>query len=435
MKLSFGAKAQSRLEKTLSPMAAKLGSNKVLRSLSNGMIMTLPLTLGASLFMIIANFPVPAFTTWLTKIGIAQQLSAISGGTLSILALFVSFTVAYSLTKELKGKPEIGGLFSLASFLIIMPQTIGKGKEAVTGFAGQYMGSQGIFAAIIIGLVVSYTYVRLSHVKRLTLTLPSSVPPMIADSFAPLAVGILIFLGDFVVRFIFSLTPWTNLFDFINKIIAAPIMLIGGSPVAFIFVYMLANLFFWFGLHPAPIQAVMSTIATSMLMSMVAQTQAHQALKYLTNYVVFDFVNNDATGSTLSLIVALLIVAKSKRYRSFSKIALVPNLFGVNEPVVFGLPVMFNAVLVIPFVFSSLISGMIGWLAVKVGFISTLHASVAMSMPWTMPKFIISFFVYGWQGTVVRIIAFIVLIFVYLPFAKMIDAQELHEELSTKEVV
>ncbi|QHM45021.1 Lichenan permease IIC component (plasmid) [Lactiplantibacillus plantarum] len=315
-----------------------------------------------------------------------------------------------------------------------MPQNIGTGKTAITGFAGQYMGSQGIFVAIIIGLAVSYTYVKLSHVKRLTLTLPSSVPPMIADSFAPLAVGILIFCGDFIVRLIFSFTQWENLFDFVNKIIAAPIMLIGGSPVAFIVVYMLANLFFWFGLHPAPIQAVMSTIATSMLMSMIAQTQAHQALKYLTNYVVFDFVNNDATGSTLSLIVALMIVARSKRYRSFSKIALVPNLFGVNEPVVFGLPIMFNAVLVIPFVFSSLVSGAIGWLAVKVGFITTMHASVAMSMPWTMPKFIISFFVYGWQGTAVRIIAFIVLIFLYLPFVKMIDAQELHEERLTKEV-
>ncbi|MDR7678628.1 PTS sugar transporter subunit IIC [Lactiplantibacillus plantarum] len=432
--MSFGAKLQSKLEQTLSPVAAKLGSNKILRALSNGMIMTLPLTLGASLFMIFANFPVPAFTTWLNKIGVAQQLNAISGGTLSILALFVSFTVAYSLTKELKGKPEIGGLFSLASFLIIMPQNIGTGKTAITGFAGQYMGSQGIFVAIIIGLAVSYTYVKLSHVKRLTLTLPSSVPPMIADSFAPLAVGILIFCGDFIVRLIFSFTQWENLFDFVNKIIAAPIMLIGGSPVAFIVVYMLANLFFWFGLHPAPIQAVMSTIATSMLMSMIAQTQAHQALKYLTNYVVFDFVNNDATGSTLSLIVALMIVARSKRYRSFSKIALVPNLFGVNEPVVFGLPIMFNAVLVIPFVFSSLVSGAIGWLAVKVGFITTMHASVAMSMPWTMPKFIISFFVYGWQGTAVRIIAFIVLIFLYLPFVKMIDAQELHEERLTKEV-
>lgn len=433
MKLSFGQKIQSGLEKTLAPIASKLGSNKVLRSLSNGMIMTLPLTLGASLFMILANFPVPAFTDWLTKIGVASQLNAISGGTLSILALFVSFTVAYSYTKELGGKPEFGGLFSLASFLIIIPQTIGKGKSMVTAFAGQYMGSQGIFVAILIGLLVAYAYVKLSNVKKLTLKLPESVPPMIADSFAPLAVGVIIFFGDFLVRLLLSVTQWGNLFDFINKIIAAPIMSIGGSPAAFIFVYMLANLFFWFGLHPAPIQAVMGTIATSMLMSMVAQSQAHHALTYLTNYVVFDFVNNDATGSTLSLIVALMIVAKSKRYRSFSKIALVPNVFGINEPVVFGLPIMFNTLLVIPFVFSSLISGFIGWVAVKIGFITTIHAAVAMSMPWTMPKFIISFFVYGWQGTVVRIVIFIVLLFVYLPFVKMIDNQEVRAELDVEE--
>lgn len=426
--MAFGEKLQAGLEKTLTPVAAKLGTNKVLRGLSNGMIMTLPLTLGASLFMVVANFPVPAFTNWLTAIGVAAQLNAIAGGTLNILALFVSFTVAYSFTKELGGKPEIGGLFSLASFLIVAPQTVGEGKAAVGAFAGQYLGSQGIFVAILIGLLVAYSYVKLSNVKKLTLKLPESVPPMIADSFAPLAVGVLIFFGDFVIRMIFALTQWGNIFDFISKIIAAPIMSVGGSVPAFIFVYMLANLFFWFGLHPAPIQAVMSTIATSMLMSMAAQSQAHAALHYLTNYVVFDFVNNDATGSTLSLVVALLIFAKSKRYKSFSKIALVPNIFGINEPVVFGLPIMFNALLVIPFVFSTLISALLAWVAVKIGFISTIHATVAMSMPWTMPKFITSFFVYGWQGTVLRIIVFVILIFLYLPFLKMMDQKELEAE-------
>ncbi|MFT9190766.1 MULTISPECIES: PTS sugar transporter subunit IIC [Liquorilactobacillus] len=431
--MTFGEKLQAGLEKTLSPIAAKLGSNKVLRSLSNGMIMTLPLTLGASLFMIIANFPVPAFTTWLTNIGVAAQLNAIAGGTLNILALFVSFTVAYSYTKELGGKPEIGGMFSLASFLIVAPQTIGEGKKAITGFAGSYLGSQGIFVGIIMGLIVALLYVKLSNVKKLTLKLPESVPPMIANSFAPLMVGILIFLVDFLIRLAFEFTSWGNIFDFINKVVAAPIRSVGGSVPAFILVYMLANLFFWFGLHPAPIQAVMGTISTSMLLSMVAQSQAHETLQYLTNYVVFDFVNNDATGSTLSLLAALLIFGRSKRYRSFSKIALIPNLFGINEPVVFGLPIMFNAILVIPFVFSTLFSGFIAWIAVKIGFITTLHATVAMSMPWTMPKFVISFFVYGWQGMVLRILIFVILIFIYLPFVKIMDNKELQTEVQVKE--
>ncbi len=426
--MSLGQKIQTGLEKTLVPIASKLGQNKMLQALSGGMILTLPLTLGASMFMIIGNFPIPAFTIWLNKIGVGAQLNAIAGGTISILALYISFTVAYRYTSLLGGKSEIGGLLSLASFLIIMPQNIGSGKNTISGFAGIYLGSQGIFVAIIIALMVAYLYVKLSHVKQLNLKLPDSVPPMISDSFSPLFVGLIIFAIDFVIRLFFSYTHWENIFDFVNDIIAAPLLGIGGSVPALILVYMLASLFFFFGLHPAPIQSIMQTFATTMMMAAIANNQAHQTIKYLPNLVVFDFVNNDATGSTLSLLIAILIFSKTKRYRSFSKVALVPNLFGINEPVVFGLPIMFNAILVIPFVFSTLVSAGLAYIAVKIGFIATYNAKVALSIPWTLPKFITSYFIYGWQGVVLRLLIIIVLVFLYLPFFEILDKNELKLE-------
>ncbi|WP_203634067.1 PTS sugar transporter subunit IIC [Lacticaseibacillus suibinensis] len=422
---------QASLEKLLVPISTKIGSNKILKSLSEGMIMTLPLTLGASLFMVLGNFPVPAVSNWLNAIGIGAQLNAIAGGTLSILALYISFTVAYSYAKQLKAEATTAGILSLASFLVIMPQTVGEGKNIVGAFAGTYLGSQGIFVAILVGLVVSGVYARLSRVPWLTIKLPDSVPPMIANSFAPLLVSLIIFLGDFLVRLGFSYTQWANIFDFINKIIAAPLVSVGGSVPAFILVYMLANLFFWFGLHPAPIQSIMQTIATSMMLVAVTNNADGTPVKYLTNLVVFDFVNNDGTGSTLSLLIAIFIFGRAKRYRSLAKLAIIPNIFGINEPVVFGLPIMFNALMIIPFVFSTLVSAGIAWIAVKVGFIATYHASVAMSMPWTLPKFITSFFIYGWQGVVLRLFIMAVLVVLYLPFLKMLDKKELDEETGT----
>lgn len=169
-----------------------------------------------------------------------------------------------------------------------------------------------------------------------------------------------------------------------------------------------------------------------MMLATIAQTQAHESLKYLSNLVVFDFVNNDGTGSTLSLLVAALIFGKSTRYRSLAKIAVGPNVFGINEPVIFGLPIMFNAIMVIPFVCSTLISASIAWLAVKIHFITTINASILMSMPWTLPKFVTSFFAYGWQGVVLRIIIFVVLIILYLPFFRILDQQEMKKELEAE---
>lgn len=130
---------QAKMEKFFVPMMNKLGNNKVLQSISNGVMMTLPLTLGASVFTILGNFPVPVVSEYLIKIGVAEHLNAISGATIGILALFISFTVAYNFTKLSGADGVRGGLFSLASFLILMPQTVGKASNPIGAFATSYL--------------------------------------------------------------------------------------------------------------------------------------------------------------------------------------------------------------------------------------------------------------------------------------------------------
>ncbi len=207
-------------------------------------------------------------------------------------------------------------------------------------------------------------------------------------------------------------------------------MSVGGSIPAIMLVYVLANVLFFFGIHPSPLQAILSPIILGMQMEAVKNLQNHESISYLTSLVTFDFINNDGTGSTLSLLVAILIFGRSKRYRTLAKLSAAPNIFGINEPVIFGLPIMFNPILFIPFVLSSVVSGTIGFLAVKVGFITTYNASVALGMPWTLPKILTSYFIYGWQGLVTRIIILIVIVFLYYPFFKVLDNQELREEAS-----
>lgn len=421
---------QAKMEKFFVPMMNKLGNNKVLQSISNGVMMTLPLTLGASVFTILGNFPVPVVSEYLIKIGVAEHLNAISGATIGILALFISFTVAYNFTKLSGADGVRGGLFSLASFLILMPQTVGKASNPIGAFATSYLGSSGLFVAFIVALSVAKIYVVLVNNKKVVIKLPESVPPMVAQNFEPLLVGLIIFIIIFVVRLVIGYTSYGNLFDLINKIIAAPLMSVGGSIPAIMLVYVLANVLFFFGIHPSPLQAILSPIILGMQMEAVKNLQNHESISYLTNLVTFDFINNDGTGSTLSLLVAILIFGRSKRYRTLAKLSAAPNIFGINEPVIFGLPIMFNPILFIPFVLSSVVSGTIGFLAVKVGFITTYNASVALGMPWTLPKILTSYFIYGWQGLVTRIIILIVIVFLYYSFFKVLDNQELREEAS-----
>lgn len=419
---------QKWLEKFLVPISTKLGQNKILQSISSGMVMTLPVTIGASVFSIFASFPIKGVADWFNQIGITSSMMAIVNGSMNILALFIAFTIAYSYTQKSDGNGVIAGLFSLSSFFILAPQSVGTGKKVVNAFQMNYLGSEGIIVAIILSVLIGMYYTRLSKNKKLVIKLPDSVPSMVSSSIEPLLIGIIIYITVFIVRAVFDFTPFGNVFDFVNQIITTPLLHIGGSPLTLILLFVLSNILFTFGIHPAAIQSVIMPLVISMMVSSAPAFQEGKTIPYLENLVVFAFANNDAAGATLSLIVVGLILGKSKRYREFFKISSVPNLFNINEPVVFGLPIVLNPILFIPFALSTFISGGMALLAVKIGFITSYNPSLGMGMPWTMPKVISNVMVMGWQGGVIWVINFILMCLLYVPFFKIIDQQALREE-------
>lgn len=421
-------KFQKLLEKTLVPFSNKLGQNKILQSISAGMVMTLPVTIGASLFSILANFPIKTVSDWFNKIGITQPMNAIVNGSMNILAVFIAFSIAYNYAKKSQANGIVAGLFSLSSFFVLAPQSITSGKKTITAFQMDYLGSKGIIVAILLSIIIAIIYVRLNKIKKLVIKLPDSVPSMVSSSIEPLIIGIILFTAVFVIRVIFSYTSFGNVFDFINQIITAPLVHVGGSPWAIILIIALSNVLFFFGIHPAAIQSVIMPIVISMMVSSAPAFQNGKPIPYLKNLVAFSFSNNDAAGATLSLILAGLIVSKSKRYREILKVSSIPALFNINEPIVFGLPIVLNPLMLIPFILSSLISGSISILAVNLGFISTYNPMLALGVPWTMPKFISDFLIMGWQGTIIWIINFVIMLLIYLPFFKVLDLQALKDE-------
>lgn len=425
-------KFQQTLEKTLIPFSNKLGQNKIMQSISAGMIMTLPVTIGASVFSILANFPIKAVSEWFQKVGISQSMTAIVNGSTNILAVFIAFSIAYSYAKRSNANPNIAGLLSLASFFMLAPQSVQNSEEAINAFAMNYLGSEGIIVAILIAIIVSVVYVKLSNIDRLKIKLPESVPSMVSSSLEPLWIGIILFFGVFVVRAVVDYTSYGTIFEFINKMVAAPLMNIGGSVPVILLVFVLSNVLFLFGIHPAAIQAAIMPIIISMMVSNAPAFQAGERIPNLENLAVFGFVNNDAAGATLSLLIVGLLFGKSKRYKEFFKITLIPNIFNVNEPVIFGMPIVFNPIMFIPFSLSSLVTGGIAWLAVKIGFITNYNPMIGLGMPWTLPKVISSAFTVGWQGPIIWIINFILMALIYLPFFKVLDLQALKEEESVQ---
>lgn len=424
---------QSVIDKYVLPIATKFGSNKAIQSISAGLMYTLPLTLGASMFSILANFPIPSVNTWINNTGLTEQFNALLGGTLNIIGFLIAFSIPYSYTKLLdksRSNPLMAAFLSVASFITLMPQSVG--EENLPALSYDYLGSSGMFVAIILGLLIARVYVKLSQNKKLLIKMPEGVPPMVSQSFEPLIVAVIILIGVVIVRIGLSYTQMENMFNLIQTFIGNPITKIGGSVPAFILIGMLANGLFFFGIHPNAINSALIPLLMNMTLVNITAYQEGTAMPYKDIMIVNSFLNNDAVGSTLSLIIAILIIGKSKRYRSFAKISAIPNVFNINEPVIFGLPIMLNPILFIPFFLSTFITGLIGYIGSVSGFISYYDPVLALGMAsvWTIPKFITSFFIMGWQGLLLRLISIAIMVMVYMPFIKALDNQELSKEMT-----
>ncbi|MFD2729356.1 PTS sugar transporter subunit IIC [Enterococcus camelliae] len=421
---------QTFIDKSVLPLATKFGENKTIQAISGGLMYTLPLTLGASLFSILANFPIPAINTWLTKIGLITHFNAVMGGTLNAIALLIAVSIPYTYTKLLNkssGNPMMAAFLSLGTFLILMPQTVGT-KDPVAALSYDYLGSSGMFVAIIVGLIVTRIYLALASNKKLLVRMPEGVPPMVTQSFEPLIIALIILIGVVVIRIGLSYTPLENVFTLVQTVIGGPLMKLGSSAPALILITIIANGLFFFGIHPNAINSALVPLLMTMAMANIEAFQKGVTLPYKDIMILNSFLNNDAVGSTLSLLIAILIFGKSKRYRSFAKVSIVPNFFNVNEPVIFGLPVMLNPILLVPFLLSTVITALIGYVGSVTGFVSYYNPVIGLGLPWTTPKMIASFFSMGWQGLTLRIICLVVMVFVYLPFVKALDRKELQNE-------
>ncbi|KAF1303009.1 PTS sugar transporter subunit IIC [Candidatus Enterococcus willemsii] len=430
-------KFQNIIDQRVLPVATKFGSNKAIQAISGGLMYTLPLTLGASLFSILSNFPIPSVNAWIHNVGLSEHFNALLGGTLNIIGLLIAFSIPYSYTKLLNkssSNPLMAAFISTAAFITLMPQHIIAGEEAIPALSYDYLGSSGMFVAIILGLLIARVYVNLSQKKKLLIRMPEGVPPMVSQSFEPLVVAIIILTGIVFIRIGLSYTPVENIFNLVQVVIGDPITKIGSSVPALILITIIANGLFFFGIHPNAINSALVPILMNMALANVEAYQTGAELPFKDIMIVNSFLNNDAVGSTLSLLIAILIFGKSKRYRSFAKVSIVPNVFNINEPVIFGLPIMLNPILLIPFLLSTGITAIIGYIGTISGFISHYDPTIAIGMAsiWTVPKFISSFFIMGWQGLVLRLISMVIMVAVYLPFVKVLDRQDGLEEKNSQ---
>nr|WP_278679816.1 PTS cellobiose transporter subunit IIC [Clostridium paraputrificum] len=423
-----------KLESIFMPLAEKIGKNKYLISIRDGFLLTTPLLIIGSFFLLIANFPINNWTEfWARFFGEnwTAYMAKPTSATFDIMAILAVVGIAYSFSRELNVDKLSGAAVAVVSWFILMPYKVTDGSVTLNGIPLDWVGSKGIFIGIITAFVSVHIYAWVIK-KGWIIKMPKGVPPAVTQSFAALVPSAVVLGVFFLANSLIAITPYDNAFNFIFKFLQQPLLVLGNTLGAVLVAMGFQHFFWFFGINGGSIVgSIMQPILTPLSMENLSAFQAGTALPNVINQQFYDlFTTFGGAGSTLSMLIAMIIVCRSQRIKNLSKISIVPALFGINEPVIFGLPVVLNPTILIPFLLTPLINILISYFSMVSGLVPFTSG---VSMPWTTPVIISGFLTTGWKGALLQLILVILGVFIYMPFVKMMDKQYKNEELQASE--
>lgn len=410
--------------------AAKISNQRHLIALRDGMASVMPLIIIGSIFMLIGNFPVPAFTDWLDNIGLLQFFNKASDSTFGMIGLGVTFSIAYNLAKRYKVDALSAGLIAISAFVILTPILQ---SEAGNGFPTKYLGSSGLFVGIIVSIVSTEMFQW--FVKRnITIKMPDTVPPNVSRAFTAIVPGFFIILAWFFILIFLHYTGIDDIHALIANTIAKPLGLLTKTLPGIIFVIFVQCFFWMFGIHGA--QVTGPIIEPLLLQNSDANRIAYQAGQELPNIITYEFLYNfvftGGAGCVIALAILIFLFSKSKENKTLGKLSIAPVSFQVAEPLLFGFPTILNFKIVIPFVTAPVVTTLITYYAMKFGIVSKPIGAV---VPWTTPPIISGFLATGGKlsGALIQIVTIAVNMLIYYPFFKLDDNEKLKVERSLAE--
>lgn len=418
------------IETRLMPPMTKIGMQRHMVAIRNGVISTLSLILIGSFIMVFANFPIPAVAEWLAPH--TANLTIPFRITMGLMAIYASFAMGDSLAKSYDLDGVTGGVLSLAAFLTLtiplnVDTVLTEAGEAAIGWVlpMQYLGGAGMFSAILTMIFAVEIY-RFFIKRDITIKMPDGVPPAVGRSFGALLPGGFIIIFLWIVRVMLNFDINAFIMSIFNPIADLMGNNMFGALLPMIFIHLL-----WAaGVHG---MNIIGSIVRPMWLMMLDANMAAMAdgtpltqLPYVAPEQFYQwFVTMGGAGVTLVL-VFLLFTFRAKYLRDMAKLTFVPGLFNINEPLIFGMPLMMNPVFTIPFVLNPIILTIVSYSAVRLGLVNGFVANV----PWTLPAPIGAYMATGndWRAIILVLVNLFIAGLIYYPFVKMYDKQMLEEE-------
>ena len=419
--------------------AAKIGNNRTMTCIKNAFTDLMPIIIAGSFCTLFSNVicnTTPGYVSLANVPGFAwlgalkPLFDAANYGTMNMMAISIVILLAYKVAESYDNHDTVVMLVSLASYISLVTTSVSataaESGESVTitnVLARQYTNAQGLFVGMVIAIVSAMLYVKLVQSGKLRISMPDSVPPNVARSFEvlfPATLAILIISGFGV---LFNAVFHMTLFDAITQFIQAPLKNVLTGLPGFMFMMGCTVLLWWFGIHGT--QTLKGVYEAVLLQAFAENEAAYLAGEVPPNIINTPFMSVFGTvtgaGITGGLLIAILLFSKRDDYRSIAKLAIPCAIFNINEPVTFGLPIVMNPVLGIPFILSPIVSVGIGYFLTKIGFC----AKMVVNAPWTTPPGLMAFLASGgnFGAAISQIIVILIAFVIYIPFVLISNKQ------------
>lgn len=424
------------IEKIQGKMQSGIGAfanNNYIKAISNGMVLVMTPIIVGSIFTLIGNLPISGYTDFLSAHGIAPILNLATDFTTNIMALYAVFFIAFSLAKQYDRDGAMAGLLALLSFFIVSPISQTKIDGAMTDYIPfDWIGEKGLFVAILIGLLAARLYIFFLD-RGFTIKMPKGVPPAVSASFSGLIPGFSITILSLIVAGLFKLTPFGSLDNLIYTCVQIPLQGLGGSFGALLIVVLAIGILWFFGLHGDNIvmMGLMYPIYLGLDMQNLAAYHAGKVLPHIVGYqFIVCYTEVAGTGVTVGLAILMAFMAKSKRFSIVGKLAIPTACFEINEPVIFGTPIVLNPIMLVPFLASPLVCSALAYVATAIGLVPRLDG---VQIPWSTPPIISGILEGSWKIAVLQVVIILVSVAIYYVPFKMMDKEAYAVEQSSDE--
>jgi PTS system cellobiose-specific IIC component len=427
-------------------VSSKISNQRHMTAIKNAFTALLPIIIAGAFCTLFSNVVCSTTTTgislakvpgmaWLENL--TGMFTAANYATLNFFTLGAVVLIAIELARQLGHKEIIAPIVAMSSYVSLCDTFTNVKVEGVTELVNvvdvlpkQFTNAQGLFLGMIVALVSIEIYCRLADSKKLQIKMPDTVPVNVTQSFNVLFPVILTILLISGFGLTFKAVTSYSVYDAISIGIQTPLRgVLTGLP-GYLLIFSLSCFFWIIGIHGT--QVLKPVYQATMLEAVLANTDAvtnGEAPKYILNESFIScFTTMGGAGGTIGLLIAILFFSKRDDHKTIAKLSIAPGMFNINETMTFGLPIVLNPVLMIPFIITPIVTATFAYFMTSIG----ICGHMVYAVPWTTPPLLIA-----WLGTggsmgavITQLICIILSILIYLPFVFVLNKQFEKEQVA-----